>query len=144
MKIYTIGHSSRELGELISLLKTYGIELLVDVRSFPKSSRFPQFNRESLETALRKEGIEYIHLPELGGFRKEGYLNYLESVEFKNALDRLVELTKAKRSAIMCAEKDWRKCHRRFIAGELVKRGIDVTHILDERRIEEHPRYIFL
>ncbi len=144
MKIYTVGHSSRELGEFISLLKTCGIELLVDIRSFPKSSRFPQFCKESLETALRKEGIEYIHLPELGGFRKEGYLNYLKSVEFKNALDRLVELTKGRRSSIMCAEKDWKRCHRRFIARELVKRGIDVTHILDERRAEEHPRYIFL
>jgi len=144
MKIYTVGHSSRRIGEFIKLLKTYEIELLVDVRSYPKSSKFPQFNRESIEATLKRGGIGYVHMPELGGFREEGYLTYMESVKFQDALDRLIGFTKDRRAAIMCAEKDWRKCHRRFIAGALVDRGVEVIHILDEIRSEEHPKHIFL
>ncbi len=143
MRIYTLGHSSRELGELILLLRKYGIELLVDVRSYPKSSRFPHFDRENLETVLSKEGIRYLHMPGLGGFRREGYPNYTGTEEFGRAVSELIKLAKEKRTAIMCAEKDWRNCHRRFIAGELAKRGFEVIHILDLNRSEEHPRTIF-
>ncbi|EDP75931.1 DUF488 domain-containing protein [Hydrogenivirga sp. 128-5-R1-1] len=144
MRIYTVGHSSRELSEFIALPKSHGIELLVDVRSFPKSSRFPHFNRAQLESVLRKEGIDYLHIPELGGLRKEGYLNYIRTEEFKEALEELMSLSTNRKTAIMCAERNWRECHRRFIAEELVKREVEVVHILDGKRIEEHPKHIFL
>ena len=144
MRIYTVGHSSRELSEFIALLKSHGIELLVDVRSFPKSSRFPHFNRVQLESVLKKEGIDYIHIPELGGLRKEGYLNYIRTEEFKEALEELMSLLTNRKTAIMCAERNWRECHRRFIAEELVKRKVEVVHILDGKRLEEHPKHIFL
>ncbi len=143
MRVYTVGHSSREIGEFISLLKAYGIELLLDVRSYPRSSRFPHFNRDSLEKVLRKEGIEYLHVPQLGGFRKGGYSNYTKTEEFKRAIHRLIEISKDRRTAIMCAEKDWRNCHRKFIAEELTRRGIIVVHLIDIAKREVHPSGLF-
>ena len=144
MRIYTLGHSSRELSEFIALLKSHGIELLADVRSLPKSSRFPHFNRVHLGSVLKKEGIDYLHIPELGGLRKEGYLNYVKTKKFKEALEELMSLSTNRKTAIMCAEKNWRECHRRFIAEELVKKEVEVVHIFDGKRLEEHPKYIFL
>lgn len=143
MRVYTVGHSSREMGEFLHLLKNCRIELLVDVRSYPKSSRFPHFNIENLEMTLSKEGIEYVHIPELGGLRKEGYASYMRTVEFREAISELIQLAKNRRTAIMCAERDWRNCHRRFIAEELARRGVEVIHILDLNRFKEHPGSIF-
>ncbi len=143
MRVYTVGHSSREIGEFIYILKAYGIELLIDVRSYPRSSRFPQFNRENLEKVLRKEGIGYLHTPRLGGFRKGGYPSYTRTREFVRAVDRLVEAIKGREVAIMCAEKDWRNCHRRFIAAELTRRGIVVVHLIDIAKREVHPPGLF-
>jgi len=143
VKVYSIEHSSRALSEFIDLLKYYGIELLADVRSYPKSSRFPHFSKEVLKEVLSKEGIGYLHLPELGGMRKEGYREYMKSEEFKRGISKLIELSKSNKVAFMCAEKDWRGCHRRFIAEMLVKKDIEVIHILDEDKSEEHVKYLF-
>ncbi|RLJ70762.1 uncharacterized protein DUF488 [Hydrogenivirga caldilitoris] len=144
MRIFSVGHSSREIVEFISLLKTYGIKTLVDVRSYPKSSRFPHFSRENLEKALEEAGITYFHLPELGGMRKEGYLGYMNKEGFKRGLERLMELSGGGKTAFMCAEKNWRECHRRFIAEALVKEGFEVLHIIDNKRLEEHPKSLFM
>ncbi len=143
MRIYTVGHSSRNIEEFIPLLRKYGIELLVDVRSHPGSSRFPHFNKENLEKALSREGITYLHMPELGGLRRGSYADYVKTEEFKRALSKLIQLAGDSRTAIMCAERDWRNCHRRFISQELVKEGLQVIHILDMNRAEEHPKTIF-
>ncbi len=141
-EIYSIGHSSRKLEEFIKLLKHYGIENLVDIRSVPYSGRNPQFNRETLRKKLSEEGINYIHLEKLGGFR-EDYLSYTKSAEFRNALDKLMEISERGKTAFMCAEKNWRECHRRFVSAELAKEGFKVIHIIEEDRWEIHPKTLF-
>lgn len=143
MRLYTVGHSSRKLHEFVDLLRSYGIELLVDVRSYPKSSRFPHFGKEVLKVALEKEGIAYIHIPALGGMRKVSYREYMKSEEFRNGIAELIKLSGETKTAFMCAEKDWRGCHRRFIAKALVRKGIEVIHILDTNRAEQHPKHLF-
>lgn len=140
MRLWSIGHGSRELEDFILLLKEEGIEVLVDVRSYPFSSRYPHFSRDTLGNALEEQGIAYRHIPELGGMREGGYASYTETEEFKRALCKLVEIATRKRTAFMCAEGDWRKCHRRFIAQELVRKGIEVVHILSKGRREFHPK----
>jgi hypothetical protein len=136
--IYTLGHSTREWKEFLRILKHFDIELVVDVRHFPTSKKFPWFCKEEMEKELPKEGIEYVWLEALGGYRKGGYEKYMQSNEFKLGLEKLIDLSKKKRVVIVCAELKWWRCHRRFIADELVKRGIRVVHIWNENRIEEH------
>lgn len=144
MRIYTIGHSTRTLDELIRLLRESGVERLADIRRFPGSRRFPHFSRESLAKALPEEGIEYVHMPELGGRRKEvpnspntalrngqfrGYADHMATAEFRDGIDRLLITEKA--VAIMCAEAVPWRCHRNFVSDELVRRGHEVLHILN-------------
>ncbi len=130
--IYTVGHSNRSLEEFIALLKGYKIGAVADVRRFPYSRLNPQFNRENLERALKAAGIEYVWLGnELGGYRSGGYEEHTKSDEFQKGLERLEFLAYHKRTAIMCAEKLWFRCHRRFIADELARRGWEVLHITD-------------
>lgn len=139
--VYTLGHSNRTLEEFIGLLKQYGVELLIDVRRWPKSSKFQHFNREVLEEALKREGIGYVWLGELlGGYRKGGYESYMRTEGFERGLALLVELARGKRSAIMCSEKLWFKCHRRFIADRLVADGWEVLHIVDGEHVYRHKR----
>ena len=152
--IWTIGHSTRSLEEFISLLHSFRIELLADVRSLPGSRRFPHFNKESIEKSLAEEKIEYKHFPELGGRRKakkdstntawrnsafRGYADYMESDEFKKGILKLEGLAPKKKTAIMCAEAVWWRCHRSLIADDLKHRGWKVMHILGEGKSEEHP-----
>ena len=141
--MYSIGHSSRDIGEFVNILRTYGIDLLVDVRIRPYSSRFPHFSKESLEETLRKENIGYLHLPQIGGFRREGYANFTRTEQFRTAINRIVKLIRERRVALMCAERDWRRCHRRFIADHLTRLGIEVVHIIDEVRTETHPKGLY-
>ncbi|MCD6514519.1 MAG: DUF488 domain-containing protein [Candidatus Odinarchaeota archaeon] len=138
LTIFTVGHSNRSFEELIRILKKYNIETIVDVRSFPTSKKYPWFNRESLEIELPKFKIKYIWLKDLGGYRRGGYEKYQESEQYKIALDDLISLAKESRVAIMCAEKLWFKCHRRFISNDLVRRGIEVIHIIDLKRTQKH------
>lgn len=138
MKIYTIGHSTRTLEEFIDILKHFQIELVIDVRKLPGSNKFPWFNKENLEQELPKNQIEYLHFPELGGFRKGGYEEFTRTEEFSQALNKLIEIIDDKVVAILCAEILWWRCHRRYIANALVEKGLEVTHIFEEKKIQEH------
>jgi uncharacterized protein (DUF488 family) len=145
-RIYTIGHSTRSLAQFESLLIREKIRQLVDVRTFPASRRYPHFNREALTASLSAQGILYRWMPELGGRRTprrdshntawknagfRGYADYMETREFREALDTLVEVAAADRTAIMCAEAVPWRCHRSLISDALIAREIDVMHILD-------------
>lgn len=130
-RLYTVGHSTRTLDELVELLQEHGITQLVDVRHYPRSRRNPQVNQEALERELPARGIRYFWEGEtLGGFRKGGYQAYMESPAFREGLDRLEGLLARAPTAIMCAEIVWFRCHRRFIAREMATRGYRVTHII--------------
>ncbi len=144
--IFTIGHSNRTLDEFLALLVARGAELLVDVRILPRSRHNPQFNRESLPTGLAPAGIDYIHMPELGGHRKarkdsvntgwqnlsfRGYADYLQTAEFEESLAALQSLAEKRLTAIMCAEAVPWRCHRWLIADALTVRGVNVEHILN-------------
>ena len=137
-QIHTIGHSNRSLEDLIRVLKHYDIQVLVDVRRFPTSTHNPQFKKDMLENKLPESGIEYVWIENLGGFRKGGYVEYTETEEFRGELEKLIEIAKQKRTAVMCAELLWFKCHRNFIATALSRRGWEVIHIYDEKKSEKH------
>jgi uncharacterized protein (DUF488 family) len=154
MRIWTIGHSTRDIASFISLLQANGIKLLVDVRTLPGSKRYPQFNKEALADSLGKSGIRYEHFPELGGRRKarpdssntawrnasfRGYADYMETGDFHKGVKRLLDLADTNPTAIMCAEAVWWRCHRSLISDYLKARGIEVMHILDANKIEPHP-----
>jgi uncharacterized protein (DUF488 family) len=154
-QIWTIGHSTRKIDDFISALEANGIKLVVDVRSLPGSKRYPQFNKEALAQSLGERGIRYEHFLELGGRRKprpdshnmawrnasfRGYADYMETEEFHKGVERLLDLTsEVGPAAIMCAEAVWWRCHRALISDCLKVRGIEVTHIVDAKKIESHP-----
>ena len=139
MNIWTIGHSTRSFEDLFSLLKHYNIENLVDVRRFPSSQKFPHFNQENLQSQLPHLGIDYIWLgDDLGGFRKGGYAKYMKTKTFKEGLNKLLTIAKSGRTAIMCAEIVWFRCHRRWIAEQLVMAGFEVIHIIDDKKTYPH------
>jgi len=152
--VWTVGHSTRGGEEFVQILKAHEVEVLVDVRSFPGSRRYPQFNRAALSESLAKDGIEYRHEPRLGGRRKpradshntawrnpqfRGYADHMESEEFRNGVEELLELPSEARVAVMCAEAVWWRCHRSLLADYLKANGHTVIHILDEKKTEEHP-----
>jgi uncharacterized protein (DUF488 family) len=155
VRIWTIGHSTRDINIFISLLEENGIKLLADVRSWPGSKRYPQFNSEALAESLNVHGIRYEHFPELGGRRKpepdsrntawrnasfRGYADHMETEEFRKGVERLLVLAgEAGPTAIMCAEAVWWRCHRSLISDYLKSRGIEVMHILDANKVEAHP-----
>jgi len=134
--VYTVGTSTRSLDDFLQLIRGYSIDKLVDVRRFPRS-QFDHFRSEKLKQFLRTERIEYVWMGEsLGGYRKGGYEAYTRSEQFKKGVDTL-EKEVVESTAFFCAEiVPWR-CHRRYIARELVKRGWKVIHIIDERRTME-------
>jgi uncharacterized protein (DUF488 family) len=153
-KIWTIGHSTRELEEFLGLLVKFRIEALVDVRSFPGSRRHPQFVKDALAASLRERQIEYAWLPALGGRRRaspdspntawrnaafRGYADYMSTAEFARGLQQLLDLASRARTVIMCAEALWWRCHRSMIADALCVRGIEVVHIMDARHETVHP-----
>lgn len=152
--IWTIGHSTRSLEEFLQLLKTYNIELLVDVRHYPGSRKFPQYNKDSMATTLPENDFDYIHMIELGGRRKmdpnskndawrlasfRGYADYMETAQFKTALKQLETLASKQPTAIMCAEAVWWSCHRSLISDALKVIGWKVLHIMNEKTAAEHP-----
>jgi len=138
MHIYTIGHSTRRFKDFVKILKKHKINLVIDVRHFPHSKHNPQFNREELETKLKKSGIGYKWLEKLGGFRPGGYKKYVKTKNFKDGFEELLSIDPNANMAIMCAEILWFKCHRRFIADELKRKKIDVIHIYDENKTDRH------
>ena len=151
--IFTIGHSTRTLSEFIDLLQEAQIELLVDVRSIPRSRTNPQFNLDALPEPLAAVGIGYVHLSALGGLRHRpeaampsanalwrnisfrNYADYAGTEAFRAGLEELEVLAQAKRCAIMCAEAVWWRCHRRIIADYLMAHGIPVAHIMGVGKI---------
>jgi uncharacterized protein (DUF488 family) len=134
-KIYTLGTGRRTEEDFMEILEAHGIERLIDVRQFPKS-RIPHFSRAALEPSLARNGIEYRWLgPELGGFRKGGYEPYTRTPEFSSGIDALEEAASGKPSAVVCAERFPWKCHRRWIARELHRRGWLVVHIIDKDKL---------
>lgn len=151
--VYTIGHSTRAVGELIRLLGLNGVELLVDVRRFPGSRRHPHFNREALAVELEHASITYLHVPELGGrrggqadspnlaWRNPGfraYADYMGTPDFRAALDQVIEAADRQTVALMCAEAVPWRCHRNLISDALTARGIEVRHILSDAPAAAH------
>lgn len=155
IKLFTIGHSSRTFDDFLSLLREFEISSLVDIRRFPGSRKFPHFNRQSLEATLPASGIEYLWLEDLGGRRSDPdvskslnpglkspgfrhYADYMQTEQFRSAVNRLLSVAAAKPTAIMCAEKLFWKCHRRLLSDYLVAQGINVEHIIDSARLQSH------
>ena len=134
-KIYTLGTGLRSIEDFIEIISGYNVEAVIDVRSFP-SSKLDHFKRINLEAFLRKEMFEYYYLgKELGGFRKEGYEKYTHTEEFALGLNKLEGIAAIKTSVIICAEHFPWKCHRRFIARALQRRGWAVEHIIDKGKV---------
>jgi uncharacterized protein (DUF488 family) len=154
LSTWTIGHSTLSIEEFIGRLKSFDITLLADVRSFPGSRRYPHFGKENLSAALADAGIRYEHFRELGGRRRarpdslnmawrnesfRGYADYMETQEFRDGVERLLELAARHQIAIMCSEAVWWRCHRSMISDYLKVKGIDVVHIMGEGKSEPHP-----
>lgn len=154
MKLWTIGHSTRPLETFLAVLAHYEVQAIADVRRFPGSRRQPQFGQDALSKALATHGIAYRWLPSLGGRRRarpdspntawrnasfRGYADHLETDEFARGLGELLEFAGRFRTALMCAELLWWRCHRALIADVLCVRGMEVLHIRDERHSTPHP-----
>jgi uncharacterized protein (DUF488 family) len=152
--IWTVGHSTRTGEKFGEILLAHEIKVLVDVRSFPGSRRYPQFNREQLAESLSEIGIEYRHEPRLGGRRTprvdshntawknasfRAYADHMETETFRSGVEELLEVAANKRTAVMCAEAVWWRCHRSLIADYLKAEGHTVLHIIDQNKSEEHP-----
>lgn len=137
-RIHSIGHSNRSLDELVAVLKSQGIELLADIRSYPRSKRNPHFDRESLEKELPRHGIEYSWIKDLGVMRSGGYAEYMKTDKFARGLEELMKAAGEKSAAFMCSELRWRNCHRSFVSDSLIARGCEVIHIYDENETEAH------
>lgn len=135
MIIYTIGTSNRSFEEFLEIIERFQIKSIVDVRSFP-TSKFFYFKREYLEKILPERGIFYNFLgKDLGGFRKEGYKNYMKTESFIKGIQKLGEIGKQTTTAFLCAEKFPWRCHRRWISEELSKKGWEVIHIIEKEKI---------
>lgn len=153
--LYTIGHSTRTLEELIAVLHAHAIETLVDIRAFPASRRLPHFHRESLAKVLPAAGIRYLWMKALGGYRKKtrddspniglrnasfrNYADYMLTPEFEAAITELVHTAEQSRTAYMCAERVWFHCHRMLVSDWLVAHGHTVLHIDGEGTPRAHP-----
>ncbi len=151
--IFTLGHSTRSLPEFIGLLKAYRVTVLIDIRSIPRSRHNPRFDRDTLNVALQDAGIRYLHCSALGGFRKpekdspntawtsrafRGFADYMQTTEFAEAVGWLTGHAENETLALMCAEGNPYRCHRRLIADALVVRGIRVLHIATRNSASSH------
>ena len=152
--VWTVGHSTRSAEEFGQMLVAHGDQVLVDVRMFPGSRRYPQFNRTALAESLAAIGIEYKHEPRLGGRRTpradshntawrnasfRAYADHMETEDFQKGIEELLELARDTRVTVMCAESLWWRCHRSLISDYLKAAGHTVIHILSETKTEEHP-----
>jgi uncharacterized protein (DUF488 family) len=153
ISIGTVGHSTHPIEEFVGILQTHDVRQLVDVRTMPRSRRVPQFNKENLAASLQAAGILYRHMPGLGGLRHpkpdstntgwrnasfRGYADYMQTPEFREHLEKLIELAAQSPTAIMCAEAVPWRCHRSLIADALMARGIGVTEILSAKQSRPH------
>jgi len=154
LPIYTVGHSNRTLEAFVELLRAGDVQLVIDIRTVPRSRHNPQFNADVIEQALRPYGIGYARIDSLGGLRGKSktvppevnafwtnasfhnYADYALSPEFHAGLERLLALAAEQRAAIMCAEAVWWRCHRRIVADYLLLAGRDVFHLMGEHRVE--------
>jgi uncharacterized protein (DUF488 family) len=152
--IWTIGHSTRSIEDFIEMLKSFGIGVLVDIRHYPGSRRYPHFNSEALAQSLSQQDMRYIHLIDLGGRRKpvagsvntrwrndafRGYADYMETDVFHKAADELQSIALAQPTAYMCSEAVWWSCHRSLVSDYLKIREWTVMHIMDKGKATEHP-----
>jgi uncharacterized protein (DUF488 family) len=153
MEIWSLGHGARPLEELLAMLRAADIKVLADVRLAPGSRRHPQFGAHALEATLSDIGITYLHLPELGGRREprtdsphralrvaafRGYADHMSGAEFARGYERLTSVAGGSRTAFMCAETVWWRCHRRLIADRLSVDGWAVTHLFAPGKTERH------
>lgn len=153
-RIWTIGHSTRDFEILLAMLKSSQIEVVADVRSYPGSRRYPHYNKEALEISLPQSNIEYIHLKKLGGRRKvnpdsiytawrhpafRAYADYMQTPAFEEGIEELTKLASERRTAYMCSEALWWRCHRSMISDKLKASGWSVLHIMDIGKADEHP-----
>ena len=151
--IFTVGHSNVSVETFVALLRAYEIERLADIRTVPRSRHNPQFNADALASALAANDIEYVPLQALGGLRHprknspntgwrnegfRGYADYMQTPPFAKGLERLIDMSRDRRTAIMCAEAVPWRCHRSLIADALVVRGVAVEHILGASRTQPH------
>jgi len=151
--MWTVGHSTRTLEELVALLRAHGVDTVVDVRTVPRSRRHPHFSKDALAESLPQAAIAYVHMPGLGGFRKplpdspntgwrvdafRGYADYMQTDEFARHLDVLMALAKDTRLGLMCAEAEPWRCHRTLLADALVVHDVDVRHIVAGGAIARH------
>jgi uncharacterized protein (DUF488 family) len=153
LTVLTVGHSTRTSKEFIQLLKAHKVQRLVDVRTVPRSRHNPQFNRSALSPALHSSRLHYTYFPGLGGFRHarrdspnagwhnasfRGFADYMQTTEFRENLEELINLAKSEQIAIMCAEAVPWRCHRSLIADALLARGIEVREITSATRTRIH------
>ena len=154
LRIWTVGHSTHTLAEFLELLAVNEIEALADVRSYPGSSRYPHFGASALKMSLAEREIEYVPFRQLGGRRRShpdspntvwrneafrGYADYMDTGEFSDGIATLMELCRLKRTAVMCAEAVWWRCHRSMISDYLKASGVTVEHIMNSNKNEIHP-----
>ncbi len=152
--VWTVGHSTHTLEDFLALLDSCRIEAIADVRRFPGSRRYPHFASDALAQSLPAHGLAYQWIPSLGGRRKvqpdspntawrnasfQGYADYTATPEFADGLAELLRLAAGKRTAMMCAEVLWWRCHRSIVSDVLKLRGIEVLHIMDATHSTEHP-----
>jgi uncharacterized protein (DUF488 family) len=157
--VLTIGHSTRTIEEFINLLQSHSVSRVVDVRTIPRSRHNPQFNKDSLPNSLKQDGLSYVHIPGLGGLRHarsdsinvgwrnvsfRGYADYMQTPEFEQSLEKLIQLAKQEQIAIMCAEAVPWRCHRSLIADALLVRGIRTEDILSPTRCQVHTLTSFV
>lgn len=153
MTLWTVGHSTRPIDDFIALLQAHGIRRLVDVRTIPRSRHNPQFNQDQLSVSLAGAGIQYVHMPGLGGLRHarrdsintgwrnasfRGFADYMQTAEFDAALKELIRVARSRRTAIVCAEAVPWRCHRSMIADALVVRWIKVEEITSGKSTRPH------
>ena len=153
LTVFTVGHSTRTIEEFVHLLKAHGIQRVIDVRSIPRSRHNPQFNRDQLPAVLQRFGIDYGHMPGLGGRRHarrdssntgwrnvsfRGYADYMETPAFKESLNRCIALAHDDRVALMCAEAVPWRCHRSLIADALLARGMEVSDITSAMQVRPY------
>jgi uncharacterized protein (DUF488 family) len=152
--LYTIGHSTRTIEELIAALAAHQIQTVVDIRAFPMSRRLPQFNRDSLEQTLPAAGIRYLWMKALGGYRKKilqdspnialrnpsfrNYADYMLTPEFEQSITELLALAENSRTTYMCAERPYFRCHRMLVSDWLVAHGHEVLHIDAKGPVKPH------
>ena len=153
MKIWTLGHSNRSAAALIELALSIPLDVLLDVRTIPRSKRNPQFDRDQLAWELEQVGIEYVHEKRLGGMRvprpdsphtgleaegMRGYADHMESASFREGVDELLQRAASQRCGLMCAEASPWHCHRSLLCDSLFARGVDVHHRIDLQTDEPH------